>query len=96
MTSDDLVDHYYAFAMEGETLIPFVRTVLAGAYGEPDRLCLLQFLDRIEAIVLGNIAVRFDEGPGLDADPDAVRESAHLEVDAARSLVLATLGTAPS
>jgi hypothetical protein len=93
MTSDDLLDRYYEWAQEGETLLAFVRLTLSGAYGNPDRLALLHFLDRIEAIVLGNIALRVEEGPGLDADPDAVSESARLEVDEARSLVMVALGT---
>lgn len=88
MTSDELLDHYYEFAMEGETLIPFVRRVLQGAYGQPERQPLLHFLDTVEAIVLGNIETRFDEGPGLEADPDAVGEETRREVDEARTLVL--------
>lgn len=88
MTSDALIDNYYEFAMEGETLLPFVKRVLEGAYGSPDRTAILYFLDRIESIILGNIETRFDEGPGLEADPDAVREETRREMDDARSLVL--------
>ncbi|PSR22027.1 MAG: hypothetical protein C7B45_08485 [Sulfobacillus acidophilus] len=93
MTSDDLIDQYYAFAQEGDTLIPFVSRTLSGAFGQPDRVALLHFLDRIESIILGNIVLRFEEGPGLDADPDTVSESARQEIDEARSLVMIALGT---
>jgi len=88
MDSDQLLDWYYEYAMEGHTLIPFVQTVLNGTYGPPERTALLYFLDRLEAIILSNIESRFDEGPGLEADPDAVGEDTRREVDEARTLVI--------
>ncbi|MCL5116379.1 MAG: hypothetical protein M1272_04440 [Firmicutes bacterium] len=91
MTSDTLLEHYYEFSMEGETLIPFIRRVLAGDYGVPERRPILHFLDTLEAIILGNIDARFEEGPGLEADPDAVAEETRREVDEARTLVMRTL-----
>lgn len=91
MTDDQLLEEYYAFAMEGETLIPFVKAALQGAYGEPDRQSLLHFLDTVEAIVMANIETRYDEGPGIESDPDAVREETEREVNEARMLVLRTL-----
>ncbi len=92
MTSDQLIEQYYEFAMEGgDTLVPFVERVVAGDYGPPDRPAVLYFLDRIEAIILGNIEARFDEGPGLEADPDAVAEDTRRTVDQARTVVLKAL-----
>ncbi|NMP22167.1 hypothetical protein [Sulfobacillus harzensis] len=91
MTTDELVEAYYTFAAEGETLIPFVREVLKGSYGPPERQPLLHFIDTIEAIIMGNIETRFDEGPGLEANPDAVREETERETNEARMLVLHTL-----
>lgn len=95
MTSDDLLEQYYEYAMEGPTLIPFIQKVLKGTWGTPDRLAMLHFLDRLEAIVLGNIETRVDEGPGLEADPEAVAEGTRREMDAARTLVLQALPEAP-
>ena len=91
MTSDELLDQYYEFASEGDTLIPFIHHVLSGRYGTPERGSILHFLDTVEAIVLGNIETRFDEGPGLEADPEAVGEATRREVDEARGLVLTAL-----
>ncbi len=95
MTSEQLLEEYYAFAMEGETLIPFVKAVLQGTYGEPGRQPLLHFLDTVEAIVMANIETRYDEGPGIESDPDAVREETEREVNEARMLVLRSLPSSP-
>ncbi len=91
MTRDELIEYYYDFASEGDTLIPFIKEGLVGAWGPPQRLALLNFLDRVEAIILDNVDARLDEGPGLNADPDAVREQTRREVDEARALVMQAL-----
>lgn len=93
MTSDQVMEQYYEFASEGggDTLLPFLRHVLDPRHACAERQELLDFLDRLEIIILGNIETRYDEGPGIEADPDWVREETQRELAQARSLVLETL-----
>ena len=91
MTSDEILEHYYEYSMDGPTLIPFVQEVLKGRFGPADRQALINFLDRLEIIILGNIDERYDEGPGLEVDADFVREEASREINQARTLVFDAL-----
>lgn len=88
MTVDALVEHYYSFAMQGDTLIPFTVEVLGGAYGPVPADVILEFLDRMELLIVGNIEDHYQEAPGLEVDVDRVREDTRREVDRARALVL--------
>lgn len=88
MTSDEILERYYEFALDGPALIPFVEEVLKGNFGPPDGQSLLRFLDRIEFIILGNIEDRYDEGPGIEVDVDRVREETAREINQARAVVL--------
>ncbi len=88
MTVDQLLDAYYEYAIEGPALIPFIDAILADQVAGPvDDGTLLEFLDRIERIILSNIEDRYDEGPGIEVDRDSVREEAQSEVDQARQRV---------
>lgn len=88
MTSEEILAHYYDAATDGPRLLVFVQTVLDGRYGPPDRQALIQFLDRLEIIISGNIDDRIDEGPGLGIAADQVRDAASREINEARTLVL--------
>lgn len=92
MTSDEIMEHYYAYAMDGSTLIPYIAAVLDRRYGPCEKEPLLGFLDRLEMIIFGNIDDRYDEGPGLQVDVDHVRKEAAREIDQARTLVLESMG----
>lgn len=87
LNSDDLIEAYYAFAVEGDAPVAFVDRVLHGDYGAPNREALLQFLDQIESIILGNIETRLDETPHITVDVEAVRDEARAAIDAARARV---------
>lgn len=88
MTVEELVEHYYTFAMQGDTLIPFIAQVLGGTYGAVSADVILEFLDRLELLILGNIEDRYQEAPGLEVDVAQVREDTRREMDRARVLVL--------
>lgn len=88
MHVDTLIDTYYEEAMEGIDLKGFILKAVEGAYGTPERQVLLHFLDRMEAIILGNISTKWEEGPGLEVDQEAVTEATHQEFDEVREVVL--------
>lgn len=88
MTSDTLLESYYEFAMDGDTLMHFISEVLNGQYGPAERQPILDFLDQLAWIILGNIETRFDESRSLEADPDAIRDQTESELNAVRTRVL--------
>ncbi|MCY0879301.1 MAG: hypothetical protein OWU84_10210 [Firmicutes bacterium] len=88
MTPDDLLDQYYLFAAEGAPLSAFVDAVLGGAYGPWNREALFAFLDRLEAILLANIASHGEElGPDRP-DPAQVAADTRDLIEEARRRIL--------
>jgi len=89
MTRDDLVEAYYEAAAEGLELSAFLESVAQGRYGPVSRADLLAFIDRIEAVVLANIADhQADMSPLGRASVETVREAAEREFLAARQWVM--------
>lgn len=89
MDVDGLLELYYEVSgIEGIGIVEFVERAVHGEWGSMHRDVLLTFIDRVEAIVLGNMAVYLEDRPGLDYDPDAVEEENREELDRARAIVL--------
>ncbi len=61
MTADELIEQYYVAASEGTTLHAFVETVLPDCHTKKDRDAMLDFVDQVERIVLGNMMTHGDD-----------------------------------
>lgn len=87
MDLETLIDQYYEAAMDGTSLLDFIRQALDGHYGPPDPKLLNRFLDRIEVIVLGNIDVKLEEAPGSAEDAEQAQSAFRDELGQAREWV---------
>lgn len=85
---EQLLEEYYEAAggEENTTVEQFVQAVLdrdpAAAHA------LDRFLDRLEAIVLGNIEEKLEESPGASTEAEAAAEATRDELNRARELLL--------
>lgn len=66
----------------------FIRRAADGEWGAANRSTLLDFLDQVERIILGNIEDHAEETPGQGLDPEEAREQASESVARARAIVL--------
>jgi hypothetical protein len=85
---EQLLEAYYeaAASEENTTVEQFVRGMLdENPTAAP---ALDRFLDRLEAIVLGNIEEKLQESPGAGAEADAAVAATRAELNRARELVL--------
>lgn len=85
---DRLIEIYYEVAADGTTLPEFFDAVLAGTYGQWDRVVIIHCLDQIERIVLSNIlTMQESRARSIGSAEDALAE-AEQEFNQVRTKVL--------
>lgn len=70
MTPELLLEQYYESASEGTSLRAYLQQILEGSLGQPNRPAILEFVDQVERIVLGNMMTHGDYDGLADAEDE--------------------------
>lgn len=81
MDAEGLMDRYYELSMEGVDLKGFLDRLDQGEFGPVDPQSVVDFLRNLQALILGNIDVKAQEGPHYAQRRQEVVEDVQREFD---------------